>query len=92
MGHDPACPFRPSIGDKVSRKGPSHIDFAVSKVDHQQNAVDQRVAKGDQGVNAALRQARHYQAHPLAERIFARHQRSGCANDHQDNNDKRRRH
>ena len=45
------------VGKKDRGEGPAHEDFAVGEVDHLQNAVDQRVAHGDQGVHAAQGQS-----------------------------------
>ena len=51
-----------------------HEHVAVGEVDHQQHAVDERVAKGDEGVHAALRDPEDEQVAPLVavQRSFDR--------------------
>jgi hypothetical protein len=40
-------------GHDQGGEGPDHIDFAVREVDQLDDAVDHRVAHGDEGVDAA---------------------------------------
>ena len=43
-------------GREIAGKGADHEDLAVGEVDHAQDAVDHRVAQGDQRVDAARAQ------------------------------------
>ena len=50
----------------------------MSKVNHEQNAIDQRIAQRDKGINTALRQTCDKEIDPLAQGIFASHKGEGC--------------
>ena len=67
----------------------------MREVDHQQHAVDQRVAEGDEGVDAALGDAKDQQVAPLVRAELtggeggpsADHDPHGHANAQQDEDD-----
>ena len=54
-----------AIRDEERGHGAEHEHVAVGEVDHEQHAVDQRVAECDEGVEAALGDAEDHQAAPL---------------------------
>ena len=79
-------PSGKGIGHKIGRKCTRHVDFAVGEVDHQEDAVYERIAQGDQGVDAALGKSRDGKAQPLAGSIFAGQYCIGSTYDHQSDN------
>ena len=46
-----------AVGDVIAHERAEHVDIAVGKVDQAEDAVNHRVAEGDQRVGAALRDA-----------------------------------
>ncbi len=61
----------PGIGQKIGGERPAHKDFAVGKVDHAQDAVDQGVPQGDQGIDAAQGDPVNGQVKPLPRAVLA---------------------
>ena len=55
------------MDDYLKMIGGDHEDIAVRKVDKAQNAVDHRIADGDQRILAAGRNARQDIGQPLLE-------------------------
>lgn len=49
--------YRQDTADNICDKGTDHVDFAMGKIDQLNDAVDHSVAKGDQGIDTAPRQA-----------------------------------
>ena len=72
-------------GREVAGEGADHEDVAVGEVDHAQDAVDHRVAEGDEGVDAAQRGAADEQVDPGVEGVLAR--REGQVRAHHDDQD-----
>ena len=54
---------------KVAGKCAQHHHIAVGKVDHEEDAIDQRVAQGDEGIDAAQDDARDGKSHPNVRAI-----------------------
>ena len=69
-------------GREVAGEGADHEDIAVGEVDHAQDAVDHRVAEGDEGVHAAQRGTADEQVHPDVDAVLAR--REGQVGTHHD--------
>ena len=70
---------------KKAVMAPEHEDVAVGEVDHEQHAVDERVAEGDQGVDRPLREPEHDQVQPLprCQRCLGFGEREEHANRHE---------
>src|SRR5690606_12602867 len=76
------------LRQKDSGECAGHKDFAVREVNHEQDAVDEGIAKSDQGVDTALRQPGNDQTDPLIRGETTRRERVKRANEDQcDDND-----
>ena len=75
------------MGHKKGGESSAHKYLAVSKIDHKQNAVNQRVPQGNEGVNAALCQTKYEEIKPLLTIVLGNSQRGDSAADNNENND-----
>ena len=73
-------------GDEQRGEGAPHEDFAVGEVDHEQDAVDERVAERDEGVDAPQRDAGDDEVLPLLRREATLLERQEGADDGQREN------
>ena len=53
-----------SLKGKIAAERADHHDVAMREVDHEQDAVDQRIPDGDQGIDAAENEAGDRKAQP----------------------------
>ena len=75
-------------GYVISRKGTAHKDFAMGKIDHAQDTINQGITHGDQSVYASLRQTINYEIKPLDRSISARPESQDRAEDYKNQQSK----